>query len=474
MMRMKQAVKDKSEQQGKEPSPVRGRQKALTGMLKNIGAMAGAGVLTAAVCILLLFVTGLIPQSAIKESCEESAEYFMEHDLFDHMIAGQFNTNRDNYADCILLNVMYHVSDEDTFRSLIRASYYNPELEEVNVSFYDSLREDQEPNVDYFRYWHGSMVLLRPLFVLTGIEGARLILGGVVLLQIAAAVMILWKLRARAAAVVYLIGNLLVQVWMCLFCVEYVTTFLVANGILLVELYLFSKRKSEEQLRKRVVKLMSVSGVLACFVDFLTTETLTITIPLLFLMILLYESGALRSVKEEIRYLAGCGVAWGLSYAGMFLLKWMLSVAVLGVQAFGEAMAAAGERISGTVYLGNTNLDPEAGAFERIIGLLYRNQGCLFPFKEEMSMGAAMWLFIGVCFVCFSVVYLLRPAKCSLSIVGLCLLLGAVPYLRYLVLQNHSYIHYFFTYRAQLVTVTAIGYCTWQFGLKGLFARKSH
>lgn len=458
--------------QGKEPLTVSGKQKALTGMLKNIGATAGAGVLTAAVCILLLFVTGLIPQSAIKESCAESAGYFMEHELFEDIIPGQFNTNRDNYADCILLNVMYHISDEDTFRSLIRASYYNPELEEVNVSFYDSIREVQEPNVDYFRYWHGSMVLIRPLFMLTGIEGTRLILGGTVCLLVVAAALILWRLRAKAAAIVYLVANVLIQVWMCLFCIEYVTTFLVANAVLLAELYLFSKRKDQEQLRKQVMRLLAVSGVVTCFVDFLTTETLTVTIPLLFLMILLYESGELRSTKEELKYLVGCGVTWGLSYAGMFLLKWLLAVGVLGVQAFGEAMAAAGERIGGTVYLGNTNLDPEAGAFERIIGLLYRNQGCLFPFKDEMSMGAAMWLFIGVCFVCFSVVYLLRPAKCSLSIVGLCLLLGAVPYLRYLVLQNHAYIHYFFTYRAQLVTVTAIGYCTWQFGLKRLFARK--
>lgn len=441
-------------------------------LLKNMGLILGTGIITAIVCMLLLFFTGLIPQGTIKESCAESAGYFMEHDLFDDMIAGQFNTKRDNYADCILLNVMYHISDEDTFRSLIRASYYNPEMEEVNVSFYDSLQEDQEPNVDYFRYWHGSMVLLRPLFVLTGVEGIRLILGGAALLLVMAAALILWKLRARAAAVVYVLGNVVIQIWMCLFCIEYVTTFLVANSILLVELYLFSKRTDEEQLRKRVMRLMSVSGVVTCFVDFLTTETLTITIPLLFLMILLYESGELRNTKEEIKYLAGCGVTWGLSYAGMFLLKWLLAIGVLGVQAFGEAMAAAGERINGTVYLGNTNLDPEADVFERIMGLLYRNQGCLFPFKDEMSMGAAMWLFIGVCFVCFSAVYLLRPAKCSFSIVGICLLLGAVPYLRYLVLQNHAYIHYFFTYRAQLVTVTAIGYCTWQFGLKGLFTRK--
>lgn len=434
--------------------------------IQKAGVITCVAGITAVVCMLLLFLTGLIPQKAIKASCAESAQYFMEQELFDNIVEGQFNTSRDNYADCILLNVMYHISQEELLQSLIRASYYNPEFEEVNVSFYQSLQVDKEANVDYFRYWHGSMVLLRPLFVWTGIQGARLILGMVLVVLIAIATGLLWHLRAKAAAVIYVCGNLLIQVWMCLFCIEYITTFLVANGVLIAELLLFVKKKNRESLRKKVRYLMAISGVVTCFVDFLTTETLTITIPLLFLMIVSYESGELAGVKEEVKYLTGCGIIWGISYGGMFLLKWLLSVAALGMQAFGAAMSAAGERIGGTVYLGNTNLDPEADLVERIVGLLYRNQGCLFPFREEMSMGGALWLFFGLCFLCFSIVYLLRPKQLPWNIISTCLLLGAVPYLRYLVLQNHSYLHYFFTYRAQLVTILAIGYCTWKFGLK--------
>lgn len=436
--------------------------------IQSIGKIAAAAGITAAVCVLMLFVTGFIPREAIRNSCRESAGYFKEHELFDEIIPGQFNTKRDNYADCILINVMYHVSEDDLFRSMIKASYYHEENENVDESFYRSMQKEQDPNEDYFRYWHGSMVLLRPLFVFTGIEGTRLILGGLAMMLSLIAVVLLWRFDAKAAAISYLIGNLVIQLWMCLFCIEYVTTFLVANGILLAELCIFARKKSIEQMRKQIMCLMAVSGVITCFVDFLTTETLTITIPLLMLVILLYEAGTLRTTKEEIKYLTDCGIAWVLSYAGMFLLKWLLAVWLLGIQAFGQAMTAAGERISGTVYLGNTNLDPEASVVDRIIGLFCRNQGCLFPIKNQMSMGQAMWLFIGVCFVCFSIVYLLRPKKLPGTIIQLCLLIGAVPYLRYMVLQNHSYIHYFFTYRAQMVTVVAIGYCTWQFGLKGI------
>ncbi|MBP3602691.1 MAG: hypothetical protein J6J79_00925 [Lachnospiraceae bacterium] len=429
-------------------------------------------VITAAICCLLLFATGLIPQSAIKESCIKSAEYFKDKELFDDIMPNRLNTRRDNYGDILLLNTMYHISGQNPVRSLIQSFYYNPENESVNISFYDSVMEDKEPNVNWSRYWQGATVLVRPLFVWVGIEQARLIIGWMVLALMISCVALLWRLGSKSAAVSYLLGNGIVQVWMCLFCIEYAMTFLVANVILLAVLCLFLKKESEDRIRKRSLLLMAVSGVVTCFVDLLTTETLTVTIPLLFLMILLYEQGKLRGIKEEIRYLTGCGISWCLSYVGMFLFKWLLAAMVLGTDAFTTALGAAGKRLGGAVITGYAGADEAVNFGERVIGILYRNQGSLFPFKEKMTMGASLWLFFGVCFLCFAIVYLFRPKNLPFNIIVTCLLLGAVPYVRYLVLQNHAYIHYFFTYRAQMVTVVAILYCTWQFGLKGIIIRK--
>lgn len=416
--------------------------------------------------MLLLVLTGLIPQSAIKESCMESAQYFKENELFDDIMKERLNTRRDNYGDILLINTMYHISEQTPIRSLIQSLYYNPENESVNISFYNSVMEKKEPNVNWSRYWQGAAVLVRPLLVWVGIEEARMILGGILLALIISNAALLGHLKARTAAVCYLLGNGIIQVWICLFCIEYAMTFLVANAILLTLLLFFIKEESEDKLRQKGVLLMAVSGVVTCFVDLLTTETLTVTIPLLFMMILLYEKGRLRSVKEEVRYLTGCIVTWGVSYAGMFLLKWMLAAMVLGTDVFTTALGAAGKRFGGAVTVGGSQ---ETVHFtERLLGIFYRNQGCLFPFEEKMTMGASIGLFWGVCFLCFCIVYLLRPKKLPINIIVSCLLLGIVPYVRYLILQNHSYIHYFFTYRAQLVTVVALLYCTWEFGLRNV------
>ena len=68
----------------------------------------------------------------------------------------------------------------------------------------------------------------------------------------------------------------------------------------------------------------------------------------------------------------------------------------------------------------------------------------------------------------FSVVYLFYNKSLDLKTIGLFGLLAAVPYVRYMVLSNHAFIHYFFTYRAQLVTITAVLYLVWEYGLTNI------
>lgn len=96
-------------------------------------------------------------------------------------------SRQDNYADCILTNIIYHIDSENILTSILSASYYNPDGEEVNESFSYAVNNPANvsgndkvvPNVDYSRYWHGSMVLLRPLFMFFDI---RMILGIMILL----------------------------------------------------------------------------------------------------------------------------------------------------------------------------------------------------------------------------------------------------------------------------------------------------
>ncbi len=157
-------------------------------------------MITALICILLLIVTALIPQSAIQETSYESAVYYMDHDLFAHVGDVKFNTMQDNYADCILSNIIYNIDSKNPIGSVLLASYYSGEKQNVNVSFMKSIEENLSGNTDYLRYWHGSMVILRPLLTIFNITQIRVILGVIVYVLILACCTILWKKKERYAA----------------------------------------------------------------------------------------------------------------------------------------------------------------------------------------------------------------------------------------------------------------------------------
>ncbi|MBQ7840695.1 MAG: hypothetical protein IJ390_09480 [Lachnospiraceae bacterium] len=438
-------------------------------------AVALAFLVTVFLCVGLLWGTAVIPQSMIQKNCAKSAAYFQEQELFPMIVDGQFHTRQDNYADCILLNIIYNIGqkDESLFASWVKASYYCLEDQNVNEGFAASVADNPEANVDYFRYWHGSMVLLRPLLMVFDIVQVRLILGLCAHLLMLFTAVILWKKKRKSLAVCSLAAMFFINSWVTAFCVEYVTTFLVMGAACLWVAVTWKEDRDCLVRRRRFLCLMAVCGVSTCFLDFLTTETLTVTMPLFLELALgLGEKTEKRYGKAEFLFMVQSGLVWGLSYALMFLLKWILAAWVLGISAMKEALEYAGERVSGAVYLGNTNLDPQADLLERLFGALFRNEGMLFYFKDELNIIICAFLFLLLVLAGASVVYLFHTKKLHLRTMRIFLLLGCVPYLRFFALSNHAYQHYFFTYRAQMVTVGILCYLVWEYGLCNLSAAK--
>jgi len=244
------------------------------------------------------------------------------------------------------------------------------------------------------------------------------------------------------------------------------------NLISLAVICAFRKRKDTESLYRRMGLLMAVSGVCTCFFDFLTAETLPLTVPLLILWVLRYEAGELSEWKKEWKYLLSCGSIWCLGYALMFVFKWILVAVFSGKEAFMLALSSAGVRFMGEVHTGNNSLTPLATSSQRLFGAIFRNQRMLFPYKSGMSDFAGFASFFAVFFVCSFCIYVFRWKNYSGKMLGICALLASVPYVRFIVLQNHAFTHYFFTYRAQMVTVMALLYCTWEFGLRNVIGNK--
>lgn len=436
--------------------------------MKKIKYVILSGIITAFICVFLLFTTAYIPQSAIQKQMKESAEYYSEHLLFDRVTPFSFLSRQDNYADCILTNIIYHIDSENILTSVLSASYYNPDGEEVNESFFDAVNNPANvsgndkvvPNVDYSRYWHGSMVLLRPLFMFFDIRMIRMILGIMILLLTVWFLYLLIREKYLFFACCYVVGLISVSAWMCGFCVEYTMPFLVM-AVELPVLFLLMTRKvndeKDEYQEKILWCVLAASGIVTAFLDFLTAETLTFTVAYMLYLVMRNKRGQIRGFKKECVRMIKSGGVWGIAYTLMFFLKWIMACIFLGKDAFMDALRQAAFRMNGDATLGNVTGAETVSDSERIFGALWRNFACLLPFRDSMKVQTTVIALVMTVVVAFCIWYLFRTKKVN-DINRLFGILAIIPVGRFIVLNNHSYIHFFFTYRALLVTVVVLIY----------------
>ena len=412
-------------------------------MLKRI--LLYIGSFLAAIIILwsALILTSLVPNEAIKDNLMSSALSLNGADPF-YQPAGR-NTVTDNYADVILLNVIWNMDGENPVVSSLDTKYYdgNDGVTDYgeNYGLYAALN-GEAPNTDYTRYWHGSAVFIRPLLAVTDLSGIRLTgaVFALILLAVNCALLIKRKHYPQAAALV--LSLVCVQAWNIRLAMEYQPAVLVTLAIL--PLFILLEKRGDRAL----IVLSVVSGVLIAFFDFLTAETLTILVPLIIVLSIRFSEGRFSGAKAELLRALKCSAGWLLAYCGTFLVKWTAASLATGENKFIAALTSAEERFGGSFS--------EMSVIEQIFAAPFTNISTMFGANERGELlngiiGAVLLILAAVL-----ILYLSRKKKAALGFVVTVLILGAIPYLRYGVLSNHSYLHDFFTYRAQAAAVLAL------------------
>lgn len=378
-------------------------------------------------CFLVL--SALIPKTAIRENIYKSAVYLCEGELFGTLVEGVEPSRMDRYADSILLGIAYQYDREHPLTSVMWSSYYHDDFENENVNLLTAVTENREANQQYLRYWHGSIAIVRPLLLLFQIKQIY-VMHGMVLFGLSGT--LLWLLCRRKA---YLqaggvcLGLLMTGAWFVPFSLEYTWTYLLMLVMSIAAVLLLGQEKTIS-----FGLFFMVSGMLTAYMDFLTSETLTLTVPLLLLL-------GMKEWASKIQFAVKSILAWGLGYVGMWLMKWLMASVVLSENVMPYVSQHVQERVGG-----NIGLNP----IQFLIKALWRNVSCLFPF----AYGAA-GVIAGVGLVLFGIYlgYVYRAKVIDRQSIRIYALIGALPYFRYAVLRNHSYLHCFFTYRAQMASI---------------------
>ncbi|MCR5468559.1 MAG: hypothetical protein K6F37_06330 [Lachnospiraceae bacterium] len=437
-----------------------------------------SGMATMICCVLLLTITACIPRNLIQKNSEQSAEYFAKQGLFPTLIGNYINSVQDNYSDNTLCNIIYCVDTTHPFTSTILAKYAQAENESSIEGYLFAVRGEEEPNQEYGRYWHGTSVILRPLLMVMSIRYIRILFGILGTVTYLISTLLIAKKGNTPFAVCSVIAFILVEPWMFFTSLEYATAFTTASVATLL-LLIFDSRKKEFD----TLPFFVAVGVVTCFVDFLTTETLTFTLPMLMLFAKQTICGntensrtnELRTKKEGLVFVIKNGFCWLLGYASMFALKIAFLAVFAGSDVTSESLKEGAFRLAGETRLGNMNIAPTTDYVGKLSGAIWHNLACLYPIETGvMRASQAMVPTVIILVVGFALVYLLRD-KIEGHIFGPMALVALLPYLRFIVLANHSYIHFFITYRAQLVSILVFIYFVYKnalFRFSNLIARR--
>lgn len=413
-------------------------------MIKKIILHIVVFISTVSVLWGLLIVTSFIPNSKIKDNLLESALSYTEKDAFEFANNGKFNSVSDNYADAILLNVMWNIKSGSPVISSLDTKYYDGEEFGENWGLYQAIN-GTKPNTDYTRYWHGSVIFIRPLMLFTDVNGVKAVGFTVLLLLITITVAILIIRKHHFAAAALILSLIGIQFWNIRLSLEYIPAFVICFTMCL--LYILLEKKGEIFLT-----LLSVAGgVMIAFFDFLTVETITILVPLVLVFIIRTDDKRLGSFKDNLLITIKCGICWGLSYIMTFAVKWTAASIAVGENKFGTAFSAAGVRLYGST---EENVMP---IYKQIPAAVAANLSTIFGGTERIDTSVIIIGLLITALIFGIILYFFKDKKKNTSLTLTILVIMAVPYIRYMVLNNHSYLHEFFTYRAQITVI--LGLC---------------
>lgn len=387
----------------------------------------------------VLVLSARIPRSAIKENMQKSAVYLCEGELFGRVVKDVNGSKIDRYADSILLAIAYQYDSDKPLTSVMWSSYYHSDAYNENENLLAAITNDREANQQYLRYWHGSNAIVRPLMTILDLRHIYMLNGVLLVLLIICLFVTLLLHKAYTPVVGVAAGLILTSVWFVPFSLEYTWTYMLMVLMSIVGVRLMFKKRY-----KALGVFFLISGMLTNYLDFLTTETITLTVPLLLMLWIKHRQDEQETIKDSFHTAGKALAAWGFGYAGMWMMKWLIASIVLSENVMTYVSEHIEERIGGDLGI---------GFMQYIFGAIWNNIKCLFPFEYGII---GLFTSIALAIVVVYIGYVYRVKNIDRGRVILYILIGSIPYIRYAVLHNHSYLHCFFTYRAQMATILAI------------------
>ena len=399
-------------------------------MIPRIAAAILAGVL-------LLTLVYCIPTGRMEDHLAQSAAVFHEEGVMPRLFTW-CTSFLDNYTDAIMLSNAAHSGTESAMVQAMTASRNQIEgmdpAASVAAHYVKGVPFDQE--VPYYQYWHGYLLLIKPLLFLTTYQNIRILNTVAQLALLVVLVSLMLRKGLKAYIIPYLLGiAFLMPVAMAL-SLQFAPCYCIMTiGSIAVLL-------AGERLDSKDYLLFLYLGIATSYFDFLTYPVATLGIPAAFYFLLKKTA----PIKET--FLQGLRIcfSWGFGYVTMWAGKWILGSMITGINILATASDKLTERSSANIAADES---------------LLLNMYAAVSVNVKHFIQTPATLLLGI-FLLVVLALLIRQRKKhhanfmqAVQTLFPFFVLAVMPAVWYMATTNHSTIHYWFTGKALVTSVFA-------------------
>lgn len=409
----------------------------LLSTIKNDILLILAGALTGFAALLTVH---LLPVEPMRDNAYWSLE-MMEKEFEDELaVTGYRSTLTGSFTDSLMLAHAVYQSENHSILEQALYMYRGESYQgtedgwQPGRSLRDYLNNIPQPReVSYARYWHGYLVILKPLLLLTSFNTIRLFNSALQLFLAGAVVIGMCRRGAPELA-----KGFLLSLPFLFFVSSYASLSLSICLYLMFASLTAQLRFGPMLLQKnRYGYFFLLTGMAAAYFDFLTYPLITLAFPL---CVYLYLDDSGSGAWNAVCRMLGYSVRWLEGYMGLWGMKWVLTDVLVGGSVVRDALQTLADRT------GN------AEGYNRINGflsVLYRN---IEPYSN--------WCYVllgGIGMAMLTAEFMRHGVKRRnfLKIVPY-VLLALYPPVWFFAAQNHSEEHWQYTCRIVACSVFAL------------------
>lgn len=353
------------------------------------------------------------------------------------LIPGNAATLTGNFTDCLMMEHAIYETEEHSFLEQLLIMYRGEsgigDGWAPGYSLVDYVEDIAQPReADYARYWHGYLVILKPLLLLTTFNTIR-VMAGVGQFVLAGVVLLLCgRRRKELLGAAFLLSVPCLYLFTMYASLSLSICYYIMTGAMIVAL-LFHDRLVKKE---RYFAFFLIVGMLTSYFDFLTYPIVTLGYPL---CVYLYLSA--DNAKESFKRLVGYSAQWSVGYLGFWAMKWVLADLLVGGNTIRDALENLFIRTE------------SAEGYSKLAGFFKVVGQCVEPYTNWGFYFLALGIILFFGALLFKNRSRINAQRVRVS--GVLLLVALFPFVWLFLTQNHAEQHWLFVFKILAVSVFA-------------------